>query len=224
MDTFSWVFWILCGLLVLVIILGKTGARLRPRGSNKLKPTLAAELAQSRKDIEEIVGPSDSPEGPSNRSVLRWQQYLDLPFIVVYTLLFFVLGQFESTLPFLGASILGLASRGTAVIAAVADLLDDLAILRAVRGKEGSVRRFGVPKWLFFFLTLIGQSFLFFYFPAPDSLQHGLAFAIGFLFLLAGLGGVAAILLRRYSWIRWTIPVFGGGLVLLLVLSYLHRG
>jgi len=227
MDTLSWALWILCGLLALSVVMGVRGARIRiPAGTklpNQLKPTLAAELARSREDVDRIVGSSESPEGRANRSVLRLQQYLDLPFIVGYVLLFFALGSFESTLAFAGASVLGLASRGSAVVAAVADLLEDRAILQAVNGREGSVRRFGLPKWLFIFLALIGQSVLFFFFPAPNHFQQGLALLIGIVFLIGGLGGVVSILLRRDAWIMQATKVFGLGLLLLLVLLCLHQ-
>jgi hypothetical protein len=228
MDTLSWALWILCGLTVLVVVMGAMGSKVKvPSGHplpNGLKPTLAAELARSRAEIDQIVGPPGSPEGESNRSALRWLQYLDLPFILGYTLLFFMLGQLESTFPFAGASILGLASRGAAVAAAVADVLEDFAILRALRGQEVSVRRFGIPKWLFFFLALLGEFALFFFFPTSNSVQHGLAMLVGFLFLVAGLGGVVAIVLRRDSWIQpVAVKVFGSGLLLLLVLLILHK-
>jgi hypothetical protein len=217
----------LWGLTVLSVVMGVLGSKVKiPSGHalpGGLKPTLAAELARSRAEIDQIVGPAGSPEGESNRSILRWQQYLDLPFIAGYVLLFLVLGQLESTLSFAGAMVLSLAARGMAAAAGLADVLEDLAILRALGGKEISVRRFGIPKWLFFFLALLGESALFFFFPASSPVQHGFAVLIGILFLLAGLGGLAAIGLRRDSWIPSVVNVFGLGLLLLLVLLILHK-
>jgi hypothetical protein len=227
MDMLSWALWILWGLIVLAFVMDRRGRKVKvPSGHplpGGLKPTLAAELARSRAEIDQILGPPGSPEGESNRPIVRLLQVLDLPFIVVYTLLFFVLGHFEITLSFPGALVLGLASCGSAIAAAVADVLEDFAILRALRGQEGSVRRFGIPKWLFFFLALLGESALFFFFPATNPVQHGIAILVGVLFLVAGLGGTAAIVLRRDLWIPKAVMVFGLGLLLLLALLILHK-
>jgi hypothetical protein len=227
MHMLSWALWTLCGLTVLAIVMDRIGSRVKvPSGHplpGGLKPTLAAELARSRAEVDQIVGPPNSPEGESNRSTVRLLQVLDLPFIVAYTLLFFVLGHFEIILSFPGALALGMASCGSAIAAGVADVLEDFAILRALRGQEGSVRRFGIPKWLFFFLVLLGESVLFFFFPAPNPVQHGLAILVGVLFLVAGIGGTAAIVLRRDPWIQKVVMVFGLGLLLLLALLILHK-
>jgi hypothetical protein len=226
MGPLFWVLWSLCGLTVLAVVMTVIGAKLKPPAGTRLlddlKPSLAAELAESRADIERIVGPADSKEGQANRSILRWLQILDLPFIVGYTLLFFALGQLESTRAFAGASILGLVSRGTALVAAVADLLEDAAILRALGGQEVSVRRFGLPKWLFFYLTLIGLSVLFFSLFSPNrDLKPWLALLIGILFALAGLGGAAAVLRRKFRWLRYTNLAVLVAFLTLLILVHL---
>jgi hypothetical protein len=217
--------WTLCGLTVLGIVMGVLQSRLKPPAGTRLpddlKPNLASELAESRADIEQIVGPSTTPEGQANRSILRWLQILDLPFIAGYTLLFVALGRLESTRAFAGASVLGLAACGMALATAVADLLEDAAILRALGGREVSVRRFGVPKWLFFYMTLIGLSGLFFsYFSTREGAEHWLALLIGILFVLVGLAGAAAVLLRRFRWLP--AANLGVALALVLLLVFLH--
>jgi len=218
--------WILFGLLVLGGGMVVLQSRLKPPAGTRLpqdlKPNLASELAESRADIEQIVGPATSQEGQANRSILRWLQILDFPFIAGYALLFFALGRLESTRTFPGATILGLVSCGTALAAAVADLLEDVAILRALGGQEVSVRRFGVPKWLFFFLTLIGSSglFLFSFFPTRESYESWLALVIGLLLAFAGLGGAAAVLRRRFRWIQ--IANLMAIVALFLLLVFLH--
>jgi hypothetical protein len=227
MDPLTWSLWILCGLAVLSIVLGTIESRIKPPAGtqlpNGLKPGLAAELARSREDIERIVGPSETKEGKKNRSLLRWLEILDLPFIAAYTSLFFLLGQLESTLAFPGASVLGLGSRATVLIAGLADLLEDIAILRTLRGNEGSVRRFGLTKWFFYYLTLAGLSLLFFFFPATGGVEHCLSPLTGGLFLLAGLGGVAAVLLRKDRWLPAATAASALGLLLLLVLLIFHK-
>jgi len=217
--------WILCGLTVLAVVMGVLQSRLKPPAGTRLpdglKPNLASELAESREDIERIVGPSTTREGKANRSILSWLQILDVPFIAGYTLLFIALGRLESTRAFPGAPVLGLAACGMALATAVADLLEDAAILRALGGREVSVRRFGVPKWLFFYLTLIGLCGLFFsYFFTREGAERWLALLIGILFALVGLAGAAGVLLRRFRW----LPIANAGvaLSLVLLLIFLH--
>jgi hypothetical protein len=227
MDLLTWSLWILCGLAVLSIVLGTIESRIKPPAGtqlpNGLKPGLSAELAKSRADIERIVGPSETKEGQKNRSLLRWLEILDLPFIATYAALFFLLGQLESTLAFPGASALGVATRGTALAAGAADVLEDFAILQALRGRKGSVRRFGLPKWFFYYLTLAGLSLLFFFFPASGTVELCLALLTGALFLLAGLGGVAAVLLRKDRWIPKATQGSILALLFLLVLLISHK-
>jgi hypothetical protein len=216
MDMLLLAFQALCGLAVVGLAMALVQIK-APQGSLKLG--LAAELARTVEELTQILGPAETPEGRWNRSLLSLQQCLDFAFLVGYVLVFVALGLVEAGMRFPSAAALGLASCGTAVLAGVFDGLEDLAILRAVRGRvrPGGPARFGYPKWLFVFLTLLAQVPFFFSFPGLEGWQLWVCRGIGILFLLGGLAGVAGVAFRKGSLIQGASNGLGLGFALLLV-------
>jgi hypothetical protein len=167
---------------------------------------LAVELAASQSDFNQLVGaPSDSCESTaaSNRCWLRRQQYLDFLFIALYVALFWILGGVEISEGYFGAFFLGAAARAAIVLAAGFDVMEDVAILRALRGDPFTqpIRTFGLPKWGFFFLAalLVSAWFLYSCFHSlavggTGGMDRALAGLTGLLLAAGGLLGLAGVI------------------------------
>jgi hypothetical protein len=186
------------GLLVVGIVMAFRGRALKvPEGTDLqgLKPGVAIELAGTPDRFLAIVGGGDTPQGRRNRAVLRQLQYLDFLFVLLYVALFWRLGGTESAAGFAGTSALGWGVRAAIVLTGLLDVLEDLAVLRWTRDDfhGGPIRRFGLPKWLFFFVASVGASVLFFHLA-----QHPVwARITGLLLAAGGLTGLASPVFRR---------------------------
>lgn len=175
-------FGLLFALALLAGVMAYLGRGFHPRGLG-----LRVELAKQGA-FDGLVGKDDV--GARNRRLLKWSQYWDFPFIAAYLALFWVLGTVESAAGFPGARSLGWLVRGAIVLAAGFDLLEDLAILRALSGRfGGAIRTFGLPKWSFFFVAAALLSLLF----LLRSGNRLIGLATGCLLLAGGLVGLAAL-------------------------------
>lgn len=139
--------------------------------------------------------------GERNRQLLKWSQYWDFPFIAAYLTLFWVLDTAESAAGFPGARVLGWLMRGAILLAAGFDVIEDVAILRALSGKfDGAIRTFGLPKWSFFFVAAALLALLFLLRPG----RYALGLATGVLLIAGGIVGLAALVVSEESLIGTT--------------------
>lgn len=194
-------------------------------------PGIQMELVDKASQVTCLLGQLGMEPGDSNRQIMREQQYLDFVFIPIYWAFFYFA---------IGGALRGSgAAAGRAIakwlrlfisIAAVADYLEDAAILRALDPTyHGAILPFpfGFTKWLFFFLALAVSSLLFLRYPklgsfpmAPsrlDSAAHwlvGLSFLVGALLGLAGTIGTFAN--QGSLLLLGLLPVLFGIAVLLL--------
>jgi hypothetical protein len=232
---------VLFAFIVLGLVMSTTGSRFQPvKGADlhglKLKQLgIAVELSRGRQDFVQMVGPRDQDPysaGSRNRSLLRWQQFLDFLFIALYLALFWILGGVEISAGFGGSLFLGIAVRAAIVLAAVFDVLEDRAILRAVGDDSYAqpIRNFGVPKWVFFFLALILVSVLFLYLCLRShdagSLDRALAGLIGLLLAAGGLLGLAGLIRDRDVYIAWasSCGVAPATVALLILMILVRKG
>jgi hypothetical protein len=145
---------VLIAFVILSLVMYWIGCRLTPapdaelHGLKRNQLGIAVELASSQPDFIKMVGsPSDGSEAvASTRSWLRRQQYLDFLFIALYVVLFWILGGVEMADGFPGAFLLGAATRVAIVIAGGFDVIEDVAILRALRG-DPFTRRYPQKVW-----------------------------------------------------------------------------
>jgi hypothetical protein len=203
---------VLAGFVVLSLVMVGIASRFKPAPGailHGLKPNqlgLAVELARNQADFIQMVGsPAGGSGSPaaSTRSWLRRQQYFDFIFIALYATLFWILGGVEMSAGFSGAFFLGAAARAAIVLAAGFDVMEDLAILRALRGApfRQPIRTFGVPKWGFFLLAalLVSASFLYVGFQplalgGAGGVDRALAGLTGLLLAAGGLLGLAGLI------------------------------
>lgn len=136
------------------------------------KPGLAMEFASSTTDVENAftLKPESCPRIPDG--VLKYQvirqQYLDFVFIGLYwAVFFFVIGRSLMLSPGGVAWIFGLLVCICITLAAIADVLEDVAILHVICGGHRFWPLwFGAPKWMFYFLAMGFSAALFFLRPA----------------------------------------------------------
>jgi hypothetical protein len=209
--------------VVLAIVMQRIGRGLANapganlRGLKRLG--LAVQLSHGRDDFVHMVGVADGSPGRNNRRVLRQLQYWDFLFIGAYAGLFLALARGLGTTSIPGAAVFRALTIGFILIAALFDVLEDIAILRAVKNDAGGqpIRRFGLPKWLFFYLAVATLAPLF----AAAPIHRLLAQGIGAILLAAGLVGLAGVAFRRDTLIERASGLFAaGGLVLLFWLLW----
>jgi len=199
-------------LLLSLVMVGIAYWRLKPARADALhglKPSqlgIAVELARSQSDFLQMVGSPGAGSGSpvaSTRSWLGRQQYLDFLYIALYVVLFWILGGVEMSEGFSGAFLLGVAARAAIVLAGGFDVIEDVAILRALRGNPftQAIRTFGLPKWGFFFLAalLVSAWFLYFCLHSPavggaGGVNRALAGLTGLLLAAGGCLGLAGVI------------------------------
>jgi len=191
----------------------------------KLGPGIQMELVRNGSQVSSLLGQAGMEPGDSNRQIMREQQYLDFIFIPLYWAFFYyaIGGAFRNT----GGVGFSLAKwlRIVISIAAVADYLEDVAILWALRPSyNGPVWPFpfGFTKWLFFFLTVGFSAVLFLRYPKFGSFPTGSRWAgwVGFLFLgsaLCGILGTFSVVLPQECLLPVSVDLLIVGLLLLLL-------
>jgi hypothetical protein len=176
---------------------------------------VAVELSNGRADFVQQVGVGTTGVGVGNRRVLRRLQYWDLLFIASYTGLFWTLGRALAATALPAAGLLGGLTRGFVLAAATFDLLEDIAILRATRDDDAGqpIRRFGLPKWIFFYLAVAASTPLFAALPThrPLAWLAGLGLAAG------GLAGLTALAIRRDGLVEKAAALVALGLLAQLI-------
>lgn len=128
-------------------------------------PGVAIELASDGNQVACLLEPVKGISSDEKRQIMREQQYLDGIFIPLYWAFFwFVIGGPLWSSGTTAGRALGLLLRLSVTLAAIADYLEDMAILSAICSTyQGHLWpfTFGFPKWLFFLLGL-GFSGVFF--------------------------------------------------------------
>jgi hypothetical protein len=120
-----------------------------PRGLSH--PILALELAASDAEVRLIAGCSNATERPAHcrdAATLRWQIYLDFPFVFAYAGFLIACGWVTGAV---WPKLRWIASAGAvaAVVVAAMDLRENFAMLRALDGGgAGGVRDAGYEKWI----------------------------------------------------------------------------
>jgi hypothetical protein len=120
-----------------------------PRGLSH--PIFALQLAGSDAEVRLIAGCSNTTERLAqcrDEATLRWQVYLDFPFVAAYTGFLLACGWVTGALwPKL--RWIGCAGAIAAVVAAAMDLRENFAMLRTLAGGgAGGVRDAGYEKWV----------------------------------------------------------------------------
>ncbi len=206
-------FIVLLAFAAVALVMAGISTRLKPapkrnlHGLGDAQLGIAVELARDQADFDQMVGlPAAGPGSTSTptRTWLRRQQFLDFLFIALYVALFWLLGGVEKSAGFPVARLLGTAAQAAIVCAGLCDVLEDVAILRALAGSPEilPIRTFGLPKWGLFFLAalLLSAWFLHFSFHAagaagaPSGLDRVLAGLIGLLLAAGSLLGLAGVL------------------------------
>lgn len=128
-------------------------------------PGVQIELASDVGDVGCLLEPANGFSSDAKRQLMGEQQYLDGIFIPLYWAFFwFVIGGPLWNSGKSAGRALGLLLRASVTVAAIADYLEDMAILSAICATyQGHLWpfTFGFPKWLFFLLAL-GFSGVFF--------------------------------------------------------------
>jgi hypothetical protein len=202
--------FLLFALIIWAIVLLVNGRNFQVGDSKAIagihkSPGLAMEFAQNQQQVKDLLGdPGQTPVTEAttkNWQTMRCQQYLDFVFIALYWSFFvFVISaamRASGSAPRLGWLVAILIS-----LAAVADILEDVAILEMLQSPPGNLYPFpfGVAKWLSFFGVLGFSSLLFLRYPGRGSLSfpvnrwiRGLTLVTGVAFLAASLLGLAAV-------------------------------
>ncbi len=138
-----------------------------------VRPGLAMEFASSAADVNNVLTPETEsrPDSVLKSHIIR-QQYLDFIFIALYWAVFFlIIGRSLIQAQSRAARIFGLLVCIFISVAAIADILEDVAILRVICGGHRFWPLwFGAPKWMFYFLTMGFSAALFFL--RPGNLFH----------------------------------------------------
>jgi len=187
-----------------LIVLAAWGARIRTKCKFKLpcdpiwpfaaNPGLALELADSAQFVDGVLGRADTPKGGENRRAAVLFQHLDFVFIPLYAIFFmvaaWVVGGWVGFLP---AAI-------CVLLAAGCDVVEDLRILRMVRGDAGGpVKPFGQLKWLFYFATVAAEGVLLLRAGPNVTARAAAGMVLGALLIATALGGAVSSLKGSFT-------------------------
>lgn len=223
--------------LVLLLLLAASGVALIINGK-KLQPNpnshiagltdnagIQMEFAKNSTDVTGLLYERDSEKGKINWPIMRQQQRYDVPFILLYWIVFFYLigGPLRNSAASTGRT-LGYLLGVFITIAAVADFLEDAGILAALSSSHQGLLwpfLFGVTKWLFVFLSLgISGWFLVWYPALASKLATVLLRVTGGFFLAAGVSGLIGTIGAIFE--KGSLVLLGGllsfiGFVVLIV-------
>ncbi|MGA2591341.1 MAG: patatin-like phospholipase family protein [Bryobacteraceae bacterium] len=155
---------------------------------------LALELADSAQFVDGVLGRPDTREGPANRRIAVLFQYLDFVFIPLYAIFFIVSACVLGDWPwFLPATVCVLLAAGF-------DVIEDLRILRMVRGDTGSpAKPFGQLKWLFYFATVAAEGLLFFRTGPTVGARAAAGMVLGAFLIATAVGGAVSSLKGSFT-------------------------
>ena len=140
-------------------------------GINPQQRGLLMQFVHSRAQVMNLLGDpeKDKEIAQSNGKIMRQQQYLDVPFIILYWALFvFVISASMRRSKIRTGRGLGWLVSICITVAAIADFTEDAAIINVLdlQGAGGFwPYPYGLTKWTFFFLTLGISSPLFLRYP-----------------------------------------------------------
>lgn len=180
------------------------GVEFRLRWPSRPPPILALEMARDMKDVEAVVG---REVGGGDRGLMAELQYTDFAFIVSYWAEFLLISyllsrreRFFNRIPVPAPKVLAAAAGLCATAAAAFDFVENLAILRVLKlaaeprydGLARQIYSAAVWKWGLLFVAMSLLSFVFLG-------RRDWASARGVLFMLPGLGFLAAAVLGSYA-------------------------
>lgn len=181
------------------------------------------QFTQSREQVIALLGDPDQkdPKNPdektteaknaeANWATMARQQYIDFVFIPLYwALFFFALSGPMRTSGNSAGWLLGRLAAICITAAAIADYVEDFAILHALAKGEGNFWpcNYAATKWTFFYLTIGISSLLFLFYPKLGSFAEtqeggpswlrwttaGLRWTIGLAFLAGSIEALIAI-------------------------------
>jgi hypothetical protein len=171
-------------------------------------PGLAMEMARDNAAAQEVLDAGvDTSAMPvvvarqklDNRRAMAAMQWWDFPLIVGYVVLFGVIAQRGRLLGFTPLKLVALAAGVTAIAAGCLDVMEDIAILKAISGGVSGawpIWRFGWSKWLLVFLTMLLESSVFFSWTSLPTPQRVLTLLVGAGFFGVSLLGIQSMLLQ----------------------------
>lgn len=217
--------WIFIALIVVAILMSLRIKSLRlPAGANitdVTAPGIALECARSASDVDALLGHIDSTHGQQNRDTMIEQQYWDFFFIPLYTVFFVMLGTGLSRNPVGLLQKAGLLTIVCILLAALSDYGEDFAIIRVLKRAGGTAYPvwFGVPKWFFFFATLVCVTPTF-YSSLSQVGSHAvyrlLTYSVFIIFATGGvfgLLGTALVFVGKGRYLQYSILVAFAGFV-----------
>jgi hypothetical protein len=181
-------------------------------------PQLALELATSPLFVTEILGARGTETGGANRaSAIRFQK-LDFIFILFYVLFFIAVANVSGR-----GQLLAPFAMGCAIATGLADMLEDLAILRLTGPKpRGSSKAFGQLKWILYFLTLALEGALLLR-VTPANVRTVAGFVLGAFLISVAIGGVISSFKGTFNGIDTGAKLSSLGMIGLGDGSCLHR-
>ena len=176
-------------------------------------PQLALELATSPLFVTEILGARGTETGGANRaSAIRFQK-LDFIFILFYVLFFIAVANVSGR-----GQLLAPFAMGCAIATGLADMLEDLAILRLTGPKpRGSSKAFGQLKWILYFLTLALEGALLLR-VTPANVRTVAGFVLGAFLISVAIGGVISSFKGTFNGIDTGAKLSSLGMIGLAVL------
>jgi hypothetical protein len=155
-------------------------------------PGLAMELAGSGTRVDQILGDAATELGLGNRKVVITLQKLDFVFIPLYVLFFIAAALRSDQSDFIQRSLTS-AAIGASLLTGFLDVFEDLQIIRLAHGiVPNSPKRFGRPKWLFYFLTVGLEGALFLPHALPEPGQPAISWLA--LWVAGGVSLLTAVL------------------------------
>lgn len=219
------------GVVALVLAIWTTAAgslpARHPLPEGVQSPILALELIRdprlldqiARPDVETPRGDSAAPAPRRERERLRNSIQIDFGFIVSYAAFFSIVGYliWAVAIPPFGG--VGLIAAGSAIAAAVFDVLENLAMLRLLRNDLAAhPRPVSLVKWSLVFVAVIASAALFATRKEPP-LRRAIGILGGLLALVAGIEGLYGAINGNDKLIEAASGRFGA--VFLLTVIYL---
>lgn len=185
--------------LLLLIVLAGLGIRMKrsckfqtppdPRWPFAENPGLALELADSLTFVDDILGKANTETGKNNRKAGARFQRLDFGFILLYVLFFAAAALAR------GGWAWGRIVIVFAVLTAFFDVVEDVQILRMLRGESGaSAKPFGRAKWFFYFATVAAEGSPYFFDGGTSPFRHAAGVIFGLSLCAVAAGGVISAL------------------------------
>lgn len=183
----------------------------------------AMEFVRSRNDIEKVIGELGDPIRQQDRDTMGYKLGLDFLFVAAYTLLFIALGVLLAVRPSAWAFWVGIIAAGCGTAAAVADVVENIRILRVldlplaqtVDEMAQGIRQAAMVKWFLSFLTIAMLSSAFFL-PGRWISWPSL---IGLFFAASALWGLFNLVMKNEPQMVQSLLIAVIGTLMMIVIS-----